>query len=222
MAVTEIIHFGAESSLDVRAPRKTGDDTIQKVIEAIGEAKGPPHFALGTQIQDERAVQITLEWEGVQNYINFDTTSEFDSFIRTVRNFYGEPQRILHVALSRSAFGPDGPATANVVEFAQSYFPASGATPEFQKQVEVDFLTFNEIYSTGAKGDLGWAFGWVLEEQEHENIKDEKAKCFLVMRGWESMGHFEQSVKTEAYKEAIPLLFAWNAPFKMVGVCSVE
>lgn len=219
MAVTEIIHFGAEPLLDAHAPRTTVDDTIQKAVKALKGLKTPQHFVLGTQVQDKGAVQITSEWDGVQDYVNFETTPEFSSFIRSVRSFCGEPNNIFHVALDRSAFGPDGPATANVVEFVQTYFPASCVTPEFQKQVEEDFLRFEEIYSKGTKGDVGLAFGWVLEEQEHENIKGEKAKCFFVTRGWESMDHFEQSVKNDAFEKAIPLLLAWNAPWKMVGVC---
>lgn len=219
MAITEIIHFGTEPLLDVHAPGTKVDDTTQKFVKALKGVTTPQHFVVGTQVQDKGAVQITSEWDSVQDYVHFETTAEFSSFIRSVRSFFREPHNIFHVALNRSAFGSDGPATANVMEFVQSYFPASRVTQEFQKQAEEDFLKFDEIYSKGAKGTVSWAFGWVLEEQEHENIKGEKAKCFFVTRGWESMDFFEQSVKNDAYKKAIPLLLAWNAPWKMVGVC---
>jgi hypothetical protein len=219
MAVAAIIQFSAEPLLDVHAPRTTVDDTIQKAFKALKEVKALKHFVLGTQVQDKDAIQTTLEWDGVKDYLNFEAAPELGSFIRSVRSFCGEPQNIFHVALNRSVFGPGGPATANVVEFVLNYFPASRVTPEFQKKVEEDFLKFDEIYSKGAKGSAGWAFGWVLEEQEHENVKGEKAKCFFVTRGWETMDYFEQSVKNDAYKDAIPLLFAWNVPWKMVCVC---
>jgi hypothetical protein len=218
MAVTAIIQFGAEPLLDAHAPRTTVDDTIQKALKVLKEVKALKPFVLGTQVQYKGAIQITLEWDGAEDSPNFEA-AELGPFIRSVRSFCGEPQNIFHVALNRSAFGPDGPATANVVEFVLNYFPASRVTPEFQKKVEEDFLKFDEIYSKGAKGSVGWAFGWVLEEQEHENVKGEKAKCFFVTRGWESMDYFEQSVKNDAYKDAIPLLFAWDAPWKMVCVC---
>jgi hypothetical protein len=216
MAITEIIHFTAKTLPDVQ-PRTPEDNTIQKAINALKGVKTPRNFFLGKQIQNG-AVQITSEWNGVQDYENFETTPEFTSFIKSVHSVFGEPNSIFHVDLNKSAFGPDGAATANVVEYVQSYFPVSRVTPEFQKQVEEDFLRFDEIYIQGAKGNLSWAFGWVLDEQEHENIKGEKAKCLFVTRGWESMDHFEQSVKTDAYKKSIPILFAWNAPFKMVSV----
>lgn len=211
MAVTQIIHFGVEPT--------TVDETIQKAVKALKEAQTPQNFVLGTQIQDKGAVQFTSEWDGVKDYENFQTTPGFGSFISNLRSAFGELHDIFHVALNRSAFGSDGSATANVVEHVQIWFPASRVTREFQKQIEEDFLRFDGIYRKDTKGIADAAFGWVLEEQEHEGIQGEKAKCFFVTRGWESMDHFEESIKTDAYKESIPILLSWNAPFKMVSVC---
>lgn len=208
MALIEIIHFSAEA-----------EDTTQKAANALKGVTSPQHFALGTQVQDNNTIQITSEWTGVQDLATLQATPEHKSFITSVGNLCDAPVSIFHVPLHHSAFSPDGPATAPVVEFVQSYFPTSRATPEFQKRIEEDFVRFDGIYREGVKGELGWAFGWVIEEQEHEGIEGEKAKCFLVMRGWESMECFEESVKHNKYKEAIPILFAWGAPWKMVSGC---
>ncbi|KFY96202.1 hypothetical protein V500_02550 [Pseudogymnoascus sp. VKM F-4518 (FW-2643)] len=215
MALVEIIHFSVEPLLDSHAPRTTVDDTIQNVAQVLKGVKIPQNFALGTQVQDKGTAQITSEWDGVQGYANIEATPEYGSFINSVRNSCGKPDDIFHVALNRSVFGPEGAATAPVVEFVQNYFPASRITPGFQKKAEEDFVRFDGIYSKGAKGNISWASGWVLEEQEHESINGEKAKCFFIARGWESMDCFEQSVQNDVYKEAIPILFAWNAPWKM-------
>ncbi|KFX94365.1 hypothetical protein O988_06343 [Pseudogymnoascus sp. VKM F-3808] len=204
MALIEIIHFSAKAG-----------DTIQKATNALEGVKNPQHFTIGTQIQNNNTIQITTEWSSVQDLATLQATPEHNSFLNTVRNSCGTSDSIFHVPLTRSAFGTDGPATAPVVEFVQSYFPTSRATAEFQKRIEEDFVRFDEIYREGVKGELGWAFGWVIEEQEHGGIEREKAKCLLVMRGWESMDCFEESVKHDKYKEAIPILFAWGAPWKM-------
>lgn len=217
MALIEIIHGSAEQLFDSRALGTTVDDTIKNASKVFKGVKPPQNFALGTQVQDKGTFQITSEWDSVQDYTNIKATPEYGSFINSVRNFCGKPDDIFHVALNRSTFGPEGAATAPIVEFVQNYFPVSRITPEFQKQIEEDFVRFDGIYSKGAKGNFSWASGWVLEEQEHESIKGEKAKCFSIARGWESMDCFEQSVQNDAYKEAIPILFAWNAPWKMVG-----
>ena len=212
MALTQIIQFSSEPLLEV-------NDTIERAVKALKEVKPLPHYVLGTQVQHKGVFQITSELDGIQDHVNLEATPAFNSFIKSVRSFCGEPHNIFHVAFNQSVFGSDGPATANVVEYAQTSFPASRVTPEFQKQVEEDFLRFDEIFSKGAKGTVSGASGWVLEEQEHENIQGEKAKCFFVIKGWESMDHFEQSTKNDAFKKAIPILFAWNAPSRLVGVC---
>ena len=214
MPTTEIIQFGVDPA--------TVDATIQKAIQALEGVNHPQAFVLGTQIQDKGAIQITSECDDVQDYTQYasiDTAVEQSSFLGKVRSACGEPQSTFHVALNPSAFLPGGPAMANVVEYAQSYFPASRVTPEFQKRIEDDFSRFDELFSKGATGWTGLATGWVLEEQEHADLKGEKAKCFLIARGWESMNDFEQSIKQDAYEEAVQILFAWSVPFKMVSVC---
>jgi len=56
----------------------------------------------------------------------------------------------------------------------------------------------------------------VQEEQEHESIEGEKARCFFVVRGWEGMEDFERSVQMEGFKEGIEILLGWKAPFERV------
>ena len=215
MAVIQIIQLGADSSLDQHTSSTTLDDKIKKITKALEGVKNPQHFVLGIQIQDKNAIQLTSERTGVED------SSDFETFIKSVSTACGEPRSIFHVSLDRPAFGANGPATANVVEYVQVSFPTSLATPEFQRKIEGDFSRFEEIFRVAAKGDLGLAVGWVLEEQEVEEIEGENAKCFFVVRGWESMERFEESVRHDAYTEAAQILFAWNAPFKMVGFCFV-
>lgn len=219
MTLIEIIQFNAEPLLDSHTPRATVEGTIQNAANSLKGVTIPQHFSLGIQVQDKGTIQIISEWNGVQDHANLEATPEYRSFINSVRNSCGTPDNIFHIPLNRSAFGPDGAATGPVVEFVQNYFPTSRVTPEFQKRVEEDFERFDGIYRKGAKGNLSWSSGWMLEEQEHESIKGEKAKCFFIARGWESMDFFEQAVQNDAYKEAIPILFAWNSPWKMVGRC---
>ena len=211
MVVTQIIQFGAEPSLDQQTSSTTLNDKIKKAAKVLKGVNTPGHFILGTQIQDKGAIQVISEWADVEH------PSEFEKFIKNVSATCGEPQSIFQVSLNRPALGPNGPASANVVEYVQVSFPTSLVTPEFQAKIEEDFSRFEEIFRKAAKGDSGLVVGWVVEEQEVEGVDGEKARCFFVVRGWESMERFEESVKHDAYKEAVPILFAWNAPFKMVG-----
>jgi hypothetical protein len=219
MVVTQIIHFGAEQSLDQHGVPRTVDDKIQKAVQALKGVKTPQHFVLGTQVQDKGAIQITSEWASSQDYSTSESTTEYRSFINTLTTSCGKPQSTFNISLDKPAFGVDGPATAHVVEYVQVYFPSSLVTPSFQQKISSDFSRFEEIFRRAAKGDLGLAVGWVLEEQEHEDVEGGMAKCFFVMRGWEGMSFFEESVRSDAYKEAVQILLGWNAPFRMVSGC---
>ncbi|KAF2124338.1 hypothetical protein P153DRAFT_301958 [Dothidotthia symphoricarpi CBS 119687] len=190
-----------------------------KTVEERGG--GARHVVFCTHVQDKSAVQIMSEWNNDQNNVALEHPSKSSTFVASMHHSFGSPASTFHVSFSQSMFGLGGPASANVIENVQIYFPTSQVTPEFQKQIEQDFAKFNEIVMRGSQGDVGLATGWVQEEQEHKDITEEKAKCFFVIRGWESMAYIEELTKQEVYKEAIPLLLAWNAPFKLVRICAL-
>lgn len=216
MALVEIIQFRKDATPATQGNQSLTEKAIHEARNVLKDIKIPGHVTLGIQVQDPSIFQITSEWNGTLDHEELKANSEHTAFLKSVRSSFAEPQNMFRVAFKQPAFGPTGPATANVVEFVQIWFPASRVTPEYQEEIERDFIKFDHICKRAMKGDMGLAFGWVLEEQEHEDIKDEKAKCFFVARGWESMEYFERLVKDDAYKEAIPLLLAWSAPFKIV------
>lgn len=197
---------------------EASDERIQKLIQAITKENLSVHFVLGTGCQDKNVVQVIFQRQDDTSSTANEPVSESSSFAKAIGSIYDAPLNTFHVNLDHSVFGTAGPATPKVVEYVLSYFPISRIHPEFQKQVEEDFIKFDEIYSPAAIGNHGWISGWVEEEQHHPDNNGELAKCFFVMRGWDSMGHFESSVKSEAYQKAVPLLLAWNAPWKMVSM----
>lgn len=221
MAIAEIIQLGTKPSPDSEVPRSVVESKTQKAVEALRVINPSHQFVLGTHIHDESVLQITSDLDDTQELVNFETTPQLNSFLQTARSSYDTPPSIFHVALNRPALGSGGPAAATAVEFAQNFFPTSQVTPEFQKKIEGDFLKFDEIYREEAEGNAGCAYGWTVEELEHSDIKGELARCFVVIRGWENTASFEKSINTDAFKKAIPLLYAWGAPYKLVRACFV-
>jgi heme-degrading monooxygenase HmoA len=208
MPVVEIVQF------------HTGDhsiDSVVSVIPKIIQALDAPrqqvsfyHVSIGTHVQDPNTLQITAEKR---------ETTEAHSIIETLRPVISASLSAFNVTLESTILGPNGPApaTAPIVEYVQTWFPVSRVTPEFQREIESDFRRFDDIFTEGAKNTTGCTSGWILEEQEHDKIVNEKAKCFLVVRGWESMDDFQAAVEHDAFKTASPIVFGWNAPFKMVS-----
>ena len=151
MVVTEILSYGSKA-----APN---DTIIREAIEALRESKRARHESLGTLISDSSAVQILAEWDD-----DHEIHPGWSHITDNVNDYVGQPSTIIHVNLNEAALGPDGPATANVVEFAANYFPVSKATPEFKQQIEADFIKFDKTAIKGLKGSSGLSYGWVSEE----------------------------------------------------------
>jgi hypothetical protein len=68
-------------------------------------------------------------------------------------------------------------------------------------------------------GELDLSYGW---SHEHGGEKNNELKLFVVTSGWETMADFESAVKTEVFKEAIPILIEWEAPFELVSCLTVS
>ena len=120
----------------------------------------------------------------------------------------GQPSRI---TFHCSPWQPGETASANVVEMVQNYFPSSRVTSQFQEDVQAAFLQFNETFLSQAVGNIGCSYGWMEGEVKHVGVSEEKARCFVLVRGWRSRDDFKSSTETEAYKKAIPLLLRLEA-----------
>ncbi|PQE16401.1 hypothetical protein CJF31_00009639 [Rutstroemia sp. NJR-2017a BVV2] len=211
MDTTEIMTFNINPILEADGQR-TIDDVIQEAVNTLRETSPLRQFVLGTQVQDNGIVQITSKWDR-------SVAQGSDSLLKSLSTIFGPVQDTYNIVFHQEAAEDNDPATASVVEFVKTRFPASHVSPEFQREIEKDFLRFDDIYIEEVKGHLGCTYGWVLETQK---IEGEDVKSFFVMRGWESMDSFEQSIQTGAFKKSIPILLGWNAPFQMVHISSYK
>ena len=194
MAVLEIQQFNNKSSVL--------DDQKNDQQDA-----GTENIAIGTDVKDPSLVQITSQPD-----------ESFSDSINSIVTALGKADKTIKVAIDKPAFQPKGPGQGKVVEFVQSTFAASRVTPEFKQKIKEDFLKFESIFSREPiPGAWDWTVGWTTEDADHEAIQGEKTRSFVVIRSWDSMAVFQAAMGSEAFKEAIPILSAWQAPYKMVS-----
>lgn len=189
-----------------KAPSEGSEDAARKALEFV-KGSYSEDGVVGVQIQDGNLVQVTIEAK----------TPRRNALFQSLETSCGEPTDTYDIKLSKSALESNGPATAPVVEVVANSFPSARVTPGFCSEIEADFLRFDALCKTVAKGDLGFAvYGWSVVEQVNE--AGEANRTFLIMRGWQSMKDFETLTKHEKFgQEAVPILLGWNAPFKMVS-----
>jgi len=201
MAVASIISFTAS------AP---SDTIIKELTQTLHPLDGSARYFVGTAVQEPTTIQITSEWPAFSTTTDLSSSSTFRSFIEVIHSLTPTPITIVITSLNKSLFAH---SISPLVEYVKTDFPAQSVTPEFQKQVEADFARFESIYrkrgtaDESGEGDL--SVGWT---EEQNNVRS-----FLVVRGWENMGRFEEAVQSEVFKQCIPILLEWGAPFKLVS-----
>ena len=186
------------------------DDIIQEVMTALRSVSTIQSFSIGNEIEDKDVLQMTIQ---ISNPLNSPAPVDL---LNSLQKLTTMPPTLFHATFNNPPFAPfSGPATAPLVEYAQSWFPSSAATPAFKRCIEQDFDKFTNIFEREATGNVGCAYGWIEEELEKEDVKGGKSTSFLVTRGWKSFEDFKTSTTTESSKEAFPILLNWGAPYRL-------
>lgn len=198
MAVIVIISFTTSSPTD-RA--------LSKLSQGLQIPDERSQFVIGTKAQDPSTIQITSEWPSIQAPSDLTNSPAYQAFVEKISSFISSPLAITVAVLDKSIFATGSPP---LIEYVHSSFPSS-STPEFRSKIEEDFARFEAIYRRrGASddvGETGLAIGWAEEKDGFTG--------FVVVRGWTSMDRFEESVQSEEFKEGIPILMGWGAPFEL-------
>lgn len=174
-------------------------------------------FIIGTKVSRPTTVQVTTEWPSVQSTSALQSSPAFTALLAFLTEAQYSPTTVT-ATLSASPFSP---TTAPILEWVKTDFP-SPLSAEKQKGIEDDFARFETIYrKQGTMEDVGevsLSHGW---SEEHKDGNGEKVKSWLVARGWKDMTCFVKAMESEAFKEGIPILLGWGAPFTLVSICDV-
>ena len=183
------------------------DNIISELTKALKALPSHPQFTLGTKVQDPTTIQITAEWPSIQAPNDLATSPAYQALTNTISTISPTPLQATIATLNASVFAAGNPP---LVEFVQSYFPAS-SPPDFLAKIEGDFARFEAMYrrrgSPDACGEIGLATGWAEEK--------DGARAFVVVRGWREMGQFEAALATEEFGEGIGILMGWEVPFEL-------
>jgi hypothetical protein len=213
MAVVTITSITASAPVDA---------TVQKLSQALKASNVPARFVVGTKVQDSSIIQVTSEWTETQSASDLEASTAFTSFTDTIQSFSNSSTSPATI-LATLDYSPFSNGVAPIIEYVKTDFSTSLATPAYQTQIETDFAKFEQLYrkrgDPKSVGELGLVTGW---SQEYDSLKEdgsrESVRSFVVARSWKSMGDFETAVQTEIFKEAVPILMGWGAPFQLVSI----
>ncbi|EMD88589.1 hypothetical protein COCC4DRAFT_154811, partial [Bipolaris maydis ATCC 48331] len=188
--------------------------TPQDALLALKNTKTPPNYSLGTHLQAPNTLQLTSEHPDIHSATSSLTNTPY---LPNMLSTLSQPPKTTHIAFSHGVpiFSSQGAMASPLLEFVKVSFPAARATPDFRTGIEREFRVFDEKCLAVARGNGGVAFGWGVEEEEHEGGEGGKVVGFFVVRGWEGMGCFEELVTMNEFKGAIEGLKGWGAPTEM-------
>jgi hypothetical protein len=207
MAVIALITLTTSSLIDTILP------TILNHLKT-----STAHFTIGTKLSEPTTIQITTEWPLVHSASALSSFPNFKSLLDNISLAGYSPTTVV-VTLDKSPFQP---TTAPIIEWVRTDAPSSLPT-EKQKRIEDDFARFESIYrkrgAISSVGEFSLSVGW---SEDHfatdEDGKESMVKSWIVARGWQDMKFFEEAVKSEEFKECIPILIGWRLPFELVSV----
>jgi hypothetical protein len=207
MAVIALITLTTTSPIDTILP------TLQNHLKG-----STAHFSIGTKLYEPTSVQITTEWPLIHSASALSSFPNFKSLLDNISLAGYSPTTVV-VTLDKSPFQP---TTAPIIEWVKTDAPSS-LSAEKQKRIEDDFARFESIYrkrgAMSSVGEVSLSVGW--SEDHLATDKDGKegmVKSWIVARGWRDMKFFEEAVKSETFKECIPILMGWGLPFELVSV----
>jgi hypothetical protein len=193
-------------------------DTTLLILQNHLQASGA-RFSIGTKISEPNTIQITTEWSLIQSASALSSSPTFKSLLDSISSADYSPTTIV-ATLDKSPFLP---TTAPIIEWVKVDAP-SPLSAEKQKQMEDDFARFESIYrkrgAMSSVGEVSLSVGW---SEDHlitdKDGKEGMVKSWIVARGWQDMKFFEEAVKSEEFKECIPILMGWGLPFDLVSLC---
>ncbi|KAF2813753.1 uncharacterized protein BDZ99DRAFT_436210 [Mytilinidion resinicola] len=195
-----------QASEVVVVPLKAGIDlesgeyktALDAALKALSEAEGSQKVSYGRQVENPDVLDLSIDWGLPTNFHTFITSPAYAPFRAVLGTLVAGPPKINIV--SRLQNGPFfSVITAPITEMVTLFFPASYAEADFN----ANFAKFKAIIDESAEGAKGVVGGWSVEEVPPA---EGDAKLFVGAIGWESIDAHMEFRKTEAFKEAIPLL----------------
>ena len=176
----------------------------KKISELVKESQTSNRVTFGIDIVDKDIVEAV--------FIPEDSDPIPEMLIKSL----GEPDNMIRVDFPHTILKDNKVTEAPILEHIVHFFPAAQVTAQFRTKIEDDFTQFDAINARDTKR-LFLETGWSLPV---DNVDVAPGKCiaFVTLAGWTSMELFEQNMQRKGFEDALQILLAWKAPWKMVSL----
>ncbi|PNS21880.1 hypothetical protein CAC42_478 [Sphaceloma murrayae] len=197
MVATEIAILPLKAAFDPNDKTSETGLAQSEGYKVISKAPGFIESWYGGAVEDDKELQMFLNWESVQSHLDFTTSPTYADLGKHLGAILaGAPTYVHYHFTSQSELKTvlSAPVTENVT----LYFPA--VDESFGAKIEV----FRQAVEAEAVGAKGLAYGWGEEDVEHEKLEG-KGKALKLLIGWESVDAHMKFRETEAFQKNVGL-----------------
>lgn len=194
-----------QPGVDVDDPSTPIGKVVSDTIATLRQQEGYQRIYKGFRVESPNILQVYVDWDSIDSHTKFMGQPYYGPFVKNLLSAVDGEMGILHVE-----FNPHPPSAAvgetssPVTEVVDHYFVADLSDSE-KSAFESNLNKFVKVLEENAEGYKGFAGGWIVEEQEHEDM-DGKAKVWHSCIGWESVDAHMAFRETKAFEENVYLM----------------
>ncbi|KAL8833107.1 MAG: hypothetical protein Q9170_004489 [Blastenia crenularia] len=203
--VTEIVSIPLQPGVNVDDADSPAGKVISDTLATLVQQEGYQRAYKGVHVENPSILQLYIDWDSIDAHKKFMSQSYYGPFAKHISAIADGDLNVFH-----AEFTPHPPTSAvsgtssPVTEVVGHYFPAS--LPDSDKSsFESDLNKFVKVLEEKAEGFKGFAGGWIVEEQDHEEVEG-KAKLWQSCIGWTSVEAHMAFRKTHAFKDNVYLM----------------
>lgn len=187
-------------SLELKPGVKVEDNpSLKETFRTISNVEGVKQVYWSRFIEDENKLGLAIDWESLEANKAYRATANYSNDVAPLKEVSSKLHHN-HVVLKPST----DPLKSPIVEWMTAFFPSTTSAAEKDKYV-ANAEKFIAECKPAAKGFLGFAYGWVIEEVSHPKV-DGKALAMVAVIGWESVEAHMSLRETDVFKENVALL----------------
>ncbi|KAK4933828.1 hypothetical protein LTR66_003239 [Elasticomyces elasticus] len=205
MPVTEVLIMPLTAGSDIKDINSPAGKIVKDLVDTLHQQDGFQHVHLGTQIESPDVLQLMIDWDKLESHQKFMNSNGYPPLIKRIGSLLSSAPTIIHVDFATTEGSSAGALitalAAPVTECATFYLPSQSSS--FASTAH----SFMKTLKDNAPGVLGYAYGWSIEDVEHEGLGEgKKGKAFLLMIGWMSVQAHMDYRDTDAFKNSIDAL----------------
>ncbi|KAG9636417.1 hypothetical protein KCU98_g17137, partial [Aureobasidium melanogenum] len=199
MPVTEVATIPLSAGSNVREQGSEAARIWKDMLTTISKQDGCQNIYSGLQHESPTTAQLFIVWDTIEHHQRFQKLPVYGQMLQSLETILDGSPQLVHFEL-KSPGDLTTAISAPVTELATLFLP------EKVSSFDDNLGSFTKILAEHAKGFVGCAFSWIMEEVEHKSFgSGVKGRACILAIGWSSISAHTTFKETSAFKKGLEL-----------------